>query len=110
MKLCDAHREELYKQLGAAGLLAGHEVTDPDVVRMLADDISNRPVTKSIFHPLRHSSTLLFSQALHSGGAYTLCFDENGNEYCPVCEADKHEFYGWIESAVKATSEFAKKL
>ena len=108
MKLCDAHREELHKQIDAAGLYL-HPI-NKHMAAKYVEEVCYGPVTKSNFKPLMVGATLLHAQALHSGGAYMLSVDENGNEYCPVCEADKHEFYGWIEAAVKRLLEFAQKL
>lgn len=108
MKLCEAHREELHKQVDAAGLY--RLPINKHMAGRLVEEVCYGPVTKENFKPLMVGATLLHSQALNSGGTYVLGLDENGNEYCPVCEADKHEFYGWIETAVKRVLEFANKL
>lgn len=42
------------------------------------------------YDPLMAGNFAIWSNALDAGGLYLMGKDENGNEYCPLCELDKH--------------------
>ena len=113
MQFCKPHWNDLRKAIddrGLSGLVAGSgEKACAALVRQLegTDD-------KSDFDPLMNANWAIHMAALEDGGLYLLGTDENGNDYCPLCEAEKHGppdiVADWINGCCDAQLETAREL
>lgn len=113
MKFCQPHWDQLRKTIensGMGGLIAG---SGERAAAALARQLSGA-VEKQDFDPLMNSNWAIMSHALKLGGLYLMSADEAGNQYCPLCEAEKHGGPGtassWIEGCCDAQLQAAREL
>ena len=50
----------------------------------------NGQKTDAQYDPLMSATYMIYGNAVRAGGLYLMTTDEQGNEYCPLCEVDKH--------------------
>jgi len=66
------------------------------------------------FDPLMAANNMIWAAGLREGGLYLMGRDEKGNEYCPLCEAEKHGGPGtaknWIEGCTDSLYEHCKQI
>lgn len=100
MKVCSGHWNDLKAVIDKKGLSAfisrdGHAALDEMFKEQEADE--DRP-----YDPLLAANNMIWTAALEAGGLYLMGTDENGDEYCPLCEVDAHLEGGamdWIEGS-----------
>lgn len=110
MKICQPHWDKLRQAIndrGLSGLIAGSgEKATESLVRQLegSEDLSD-------YDPLMACNWAFHTEALRLGGLYLMGTDENGNQYCPLCEADFHGGHAqeWIDGCADAQLEFARE-
>jgi hypothetical protein len=110
MKFCQTHWDQLKQAVKAKGLFDLVSTDGKEVMQKVVGELEGAKPTLENFDPLLAANNLIWANAIKCGGLYLLGRDEKGNEYCPVCEADKHGFPGWIEKAVEGVAEGAKNL
>jgi len=112
MKICQPHWDALRKAIddrGLSGLVAGDgHKAHAAMVR----EIEGRSEPGD-WDPLMAANWSIHSRALECGGLYLLASDENGRQYCPLCEAEKHGGAGcaqeWIDGCSNAMLEHARE-
>lgn len=114
MRFCKSHWEKLKAAITHAGIFHlvaqnGKEAAD-SAVRQLegaADPVND-------FDPLMNAYWAIVNNCLNNGGLYLMGADENGDEYCPLCELAKNYsvdlVHTWIGYAVKEQLEAAREL
>ncbi len=119
MKFCIPHWEEVKAAIQMRGLQPlvsknGEQVID----RMMANLNGNTQVRD----PLANVTFAIYTEALRTGGLYLMGADEYGNEFCPLCELDKHAIddkgnrpepkasVQWINGSCDAELESCKNL
>jgi hypothetical protein len=111
MKICQSHWGQLRKAIderGLSGLVAGDgKKAHAAMVR----ELEGHPEPGD-WDPLMSANWAIHSEALHFGGLYLMGEDENGNQYCPLCEADAHGGHAadWIKGCCDAQLEHAREL
>lgn len=110
MKICQTHWEQLKQAIKAKGLFDFVSGTGKEAMTRIVGQLQGQSETKQNFDPLMACNNMLWGNALQVGGLYLMGTDEQGNEYCPVCEADKHGQTGWIDCAVNSAAEYVKTL
>jgi hypothetical protein len=110
MKFCQPHWEELKKAIDDRGL--GHLVSKSgeEAVERTARAHEGTGPTKKDVDPLLAAHNNIVSNALASGGIYMMGTDEEGNRFCPVCEAAKNGHGDWIELAANGIAETIASL
>ena len=116
MKICQKHWDALRKAIDEAGM--GHLVTKSG--EQLADKIKKELNDELVVHdPLFSASMKINEAALQTGGLYLMMPDENGDPYCPLCEALKHTPEGlypepvdenWIKGAVGGQLQYCRQI
>jgi len=113
MKSCTSHWDELRQaidQRGLSGLIAGSGEKVCEAIARQLEGI----VEPGDFDPLMSANWAIMSAALQCGGLYLMGEDENGNQYCPLCEAAQHGHPGtvaeWITGCCDAQLEHAREL
>jgi hypothetical protein len=107
MQFCMPHWGELKKAVDDAGM--GH------LVHKTGEELFTQVVEpelegeKPAFDPLLSCNMMIMSNALQIGGMYIMFPKPDGTPHCPVCEADAHEYTGWIQSAVDSCKEHCIK-
>lgn len=89
MKFCEKHWTELRQAIDTRGLShlihQGGEAAASAIERELKGI-----ATKADYDPLMDAHNMIAAQALRVGGLYLMGADEQGNQYCPLCEVDKN--------------------
>ena len=110
MKFCQNHWDVLMQAVKDRGLwdfvAKTGEQAAQNQLRQLQGEDSNE-----IYDPLMACHWMIVNAALAAGGLYLMMADENGNEYCPVCEAVKHgqQEKFWIDGPADAVFEECKR-
>ncbi len=110
MKICPMHWEQLRHAIKVRGLwdlVCGREIDQTDPPKMLALMRAN---SIKDFNPLLFAAYNLYLGALRSGGQSILEPDEQFNEKCPCCEAQKHGCLDWIDKAANGAADRAKEI
>jgi hypothetical protein len=81
MKLCNDHYEKLKTAIRTKKMW--------HLVSKSGEEAVNR-FSSPVIDPLFNSCMNIYTNALHAGGLQLLDYDENGKEYCPLCELNKH--------------------
>lgn len=110
MKMCQTHWDELKVKVTAKGLFDFVCSNGSETYQRVLGELKGEPETRRNFDPLMSCNWMLFENALRGGGLYLMGQQEDGSEYCPVCEAEKHNNTGWIDAAVNAVAEHMKTL
>ncbi len=86
MQICQEHWKRLRQAIedrGLAGLIAGDGTK---AVEALKRELAGTPEPGD-YDPLMLANWDIMSHALDCGGMYLMSPDDNGNPYCPLCEA-----------------------
>lgn len=108
MKFCASHWEALKEEIKRRKLwhLVPKDTMDLEEMFQQPPEIRDKD-------PLLTSVMALSYTAIRCGGTYLNDKDENGNHYCPLCEANKHlapdEGEAWINACVEAQVRRATK-
>lgn len=109
MKMCQIHWDALKQAITDKGMFHlvskdGHELLDR-MKKELNEEFAQ-------FDPLMSAHNSIVSAAIAAGGIGIMGRDENGNEYCPLCECDKHLPDGardWIDGATECSLEYCRE-
>lgn len=87
MQMCQDHWDKLQEHIKEKGMI--------DFVASGGKEIASRMKKESkgegtIPDPLMWAHNQIVQQAISSGGLYVMGMDENGEHYCPLCEARKN--------------------
>lgn len=106
MQICTDHWAELKQALEDRGL--GHLISNDTeaAVNNLVEAIEGG---EAPHEPLMSAMMMLIINALQSGGLYLMGTDENGNDYCPVCEAALNGHNDWIAAAADGQLETCRE-
>lgn len=110
MKFCQPHWDELRKAVddrGLSHLVAGD---GQKAFEAMARELEGRPEPGD-WDPLMAAHWAITAHALECGGLYLMGEDEQGNQYCPLCEAAKHKANPteWINGCADAMLENARQ-
>lgn len=110
MKFCDEHWTQLRDAIKVRGLFDFVSGSGEEAVKNLVS-ASERP-TKKNYDPLMSAHNMIIGNAINAGGAYLLGVNPDGPEghYCPVCEAEKHDYKGWIDLAADGVKQYIETL
>lgn len=88
MRICNKHWQMCWTSVQERGL-SDLVAMDPDVAfaNLMQTDITENPES---FDPMISMHWHFTNQALKYGGPYLLGHDPNGDQYCPICEFEKH--------------------
>jgi hypothetical protein len=111
MKMCQSHWLALKDEVTRAGLMDfvaadGKELFD----RVIGPELQGTTPSPANQDPLMACTMMIYGRAIEDGGLYLMTRDPDGNEYCPLCECEKHGGTGWIPSCVKAQKEYMATL
>lgn len=109
MKICDFHWIELQDSLRLAGLSSFISANEEEVLARMQDELDNGTNAMN-FDPLVMASEGITANALNNGGVYLLFPREDGGEFCPLCEMEKHtttKAVEWINAATQEALDFA---
>jgi hypothetical protein len=111
MKMCQPHWDQLRAAIDARGM--GHlGAKDSTGALERAQAEVEGTATDKTFDPLMAANFGIFNNALRAGGMYLMQQDENGNEYCPLCELEKHNHAvkaaDWIREASDEQLRYCK--
>jgi hypothetical protein len=107
MKMCAVHWEALRTAIEEKGLF--HLVSGSGAglkEKILNEDLAGP--TPENFDPLMAANMSIWSNAIEQGGLYLMTDD-----YCPICESEKHKGPSadwWITNAVNEQFEKAKQM
>lgn len=110
MKICPKHWEQLKHAIKVRGLFDFVSASGSEMFERVLGDLQGEQTTRRNFDPLMACNNSLFANALQYGGLYLMMQQEDGTEYCPVCEANKHGQEGWIDLAADSAAEYMKTL
>lgn len=108
MKFCQQHWDRLKDLIREAGLYKYVAESGEDLAKRLDREFT-------IPDPLFSCHNNLTAFALKNGGLYLMGQDENGNDYCPMCECKKAGIDGklnealdeqWMKSEVNAAKNW----
>ena len=88
MRCCTPHWEALKKAVVERGLWPLVK-TGKALEESIAAEFSESRASED-FDPLLRATLMIYSEAVTLGGMYLMSRDENGKEYCPLCEADEN--------------------
>lgn len=99
MKICNDHwtgMREAIEHRGLGGLVSksGEAAMDAEVRKIEEANRSGKvsdQTLKETFDPLMSMHWHYTNNALQCGGLYLLSQKEDGGDYCPVCEFEKHQ-------------------
>lgn len=116
MKMCQPHWDDLRDEIKLLGLDHLVAKSGEEAAEMMVAELDGTG-DKRVFDPLMSAYWAITSNALSSGGLYLLSPDEDGNEYCPLCELDKNfpdedpvPSKDWIEKSSKEQLQRARAL
>lgn len=101
MRMCSEHWSQLKQAIDDRGLTHLIAKDGKTAFRQIQEDLSGAP-EKETFDPLMAANFAIWSNAIDMGGLYLMGHDDQGNEYCPVCESTKHNGPSedwWINNA-----------
>lgn len=110
MKICQNHWDQLRQSIKAKGLFDLVAASGAEAVKQAVGELQGEQKHLGNFDPLMAANWMLMGNALQMGGLYLMGQDKNGQEYCPVCEAETHGHTGWIDLAVEGVAEAVKTL
>lgn len=100
MKICQAHWDSLRAAIKERGLDHLGAKNGEEAVERMQDEL-NGVATDDTYDPLMSANWMISSNALQAGGLYLMGADEKGEQYCPLCEVEKHIGVGtaaeWIQ-------------
>jgi hypothetical protein len=111
MKFCQPHWDRLRKEIddrGLTHLVAGDgEKATASMVR----ELEGHPEPAD-YDPLMSAHWAIMTNALKMGGLYLMGQDENGKDFCPLCEADYHGGHAqdWLTGCCDAQLEHAREM
>lgn len=111
MKFCDAHWSELRTAISDRGLM--HLVAkDGQTAMESAVAELNGQQTPAQYDPLMSATYMIYGNATRAGGLYLMMADENGNEYCPLCEVNKNggQSQQWIDGCCDSILAHCQQL
>lgn len=113
MRICQPHWTALRQGIedrGLSGLVAGDGRRAVEALQRQSEGSD----TPQDFDPLMSANLAIWSKALEIGGLYLLGEDEQGNHYCPLCEAEAHGGPGtaemWINGCLDVQLAHARDL
>jgi hypothetical protein len=112
MRICLDHWGLLKKAMEDRGLMKFVSNSGQVVVEKLQSELAGAPKIET-WDPLMAANLAIWNNALEMGGLYLMGTDENGSEYCPICESVKNEgpaVEWWITSAADEQLGRAKEL
>lgn len=112
MRMCQSHWDQLRKAIDDRGLSGLVAQSGGKAIENLQSELEEGR-TKRNFDPLMAANLAIWSNALDMGGLYLMGADENGKEYCPICESEAHGGQPgewWITNAANEQLEHAKSL
>lgn len=91
MKMCMVHWTLMRASIEEHGLDGLVAKSGEAALEALVDDVKQVPDPKNErFDPLMSMNWHFMNGALERGGLYLLGVDEKGEQYCPLCEYEKH--------------------
>lgn len=104
MKFCDAHWQTLRTAINDRGL--SHLIAkDGQTAMESAVAELNGQQTDAQYDPLMSATYMIYGNAMRMGGLYLMTTDEHGNEYCPLCEVEKHVGEGTAQKWIDGCSD-----
>jgi hypothetical protein len=114
MKICMPHWKELAAAIDERGLGKFVASNGAELKERLQAQLGTPAEEKAAgFEPLANANFAIWNNALGLGGLYLMGTDEQGNPFCPICEAVKngvHDSAWWINSAADEQLERAREL
>lgn len=110
MKICDSHWKQLRAAIDKRGLQPFVSTSGEAAFDKIKLDLTTDGNT---FDPLLNATFAIWNNALGLGGIYLLGVDEDGEEYCPICESMRNDGPPedfWIKNAVDEQLQKAKHL
>lgn len=111
MKICPDHWKQCREAIEKRGL--NHLIKSSDVaLENMKKEISGEELGKRDYDPLMTLNWMITGQALKLGGLYLMTAKEDGSEYCPLCEVEKHlgdEGKTWIDGASDSILAYCKE-
>lgn len=113
MKLCLSHWDQLREAIKDRGLDKFVSNSGQQAAEKMQAQL--QPGTSELegWDPLLNANFAIWSNGLERGGLYLMGTDEQGNEYCPLCELEANtstKAETWIKYAADEQYEKAKKL
>jgi hypothetical protein len=109
MKICESHWEKLRAAIKVRGIYDLVSDSGEEAIKRTVEVINGVDTVEN-FDPLLSANYMICGNALSAGGLYLMGVDESGKHYCPLCEAEKHQFTNWIDKAADAAAAHAKLL
>lgn len=112
MKMCMPHWGELRKAIDDRGLSPLVARSGKEAAESAVRQIEGTDDKKADFDPLMSANWAIMGRALELGGLYLMGADDKGEEYCPLCEVDKHggKASDWITGCCNAQLDHAREL
>ena len=109
--MCMPHWEDLKKTIEDRGLMGLVASDGKTAVENLVSELQEGSNPQN-YDPLMAAMLAIWANALKYGGLYLMSQDDQGNDYCPLCEAQKHgiEAAEWIALAADGQVEMARGL
>lgn len=102
MQLCKEHWERLKKAIADKGMSHLVAKSSEELASRLNKEIKNE---HTVHDPLMAANMGIFGNALQQGGLYLMGRDEDGNQYCPLCEVKKHVSEDMDEKWIQASTD-----
>lgn len=112
MKMCQTHWAALRAAIEERGLMKLVSRNGEVLIERLEGQLIGQPI-KETFDPLMGANLAIWSNALEAGGLYLMGTTESGEQYCPICESEKHGGYPaewWITNAADEQLNRAQEL
>lgn len=113
MKICQAHWDALRAAIDERGLSHLIAADGRKPAEAIVRELEGHPEPRD-WDPLMSANWAIHSQALQCGGLYLMGEDENGREYCPLCEAEKRGGEGtaneWVNGCSDAMLAHAREM
>lgn len=105
MKICQSHWDKLKAKVREAGMWHLVSADAQSAIERLKKELREE---ETVFDPLMACNNLISGHAIQAGGLYIMGRNEDGSEYCPLCEVDKNKTLlgedsdAWIDHATEA--------
>jgi hypothetical protein len=102
MKICQTHWDMMRASIEARGM-SSLIATSGEAA--LANEVAALQGEEAPFDPLMSMHWFFTNEALRNGGLYLLTARDDGTQFCPVCEFEKHARGFVVQEVIDETAD-----
>ena len=113
MKMCPHHWDKLRTGVQDRGMFHLVHKSGEALVESLKEELNGQKKIEN-YDPLMDANMMIMGRAIQDGGPYLLGVDERGEDYCPLCEVNKHgegkvTADDWIKGCLDSILKFCRE-